>query len=217
MPNPAGPGSTPRSIWTISISSKARSRAVFVFRPRILSFFRRRNCLADSPRTRAGVASRRTSPRSNRFQRTERRRSRCSSRTWRRVLRASKICCRAGAAPAWGGGNGNGQRTGHYEGKRSARPRICRRSEALRAARAGLSRFALRRRRQKIAAAQLAGRCEMGPGETKRGRVIFDYAGKMLARPGRARNAARPRLRPGHQMAARIRAFVSFPRNARPD
>ncbi len=42
---------------------------------------------------------------------------------------------------------------------------------------------------------------------------IFDYAGKMLVSPGRAGNAARPRFRPGHEMAARVRALVPVSRN----
>ena len=51
----------------------------------------------------------------------------------------------------------------------SSRARVCRRSEALCSARAGLSGFPLRWRRKKIATSQLTRRRKMGPGQNKGG------------------------------------------------
>ena len=64
-------------------------------------------------------------------------------------------------------------------------------SQTLRPARAGLPRLALCRRREKIAAAQFARRCEMGAREEKCGRLDFRLRRQNAGRPGRTRNSTR--------------------------
>ena len=83
-------------------------------------------------------------------------------------------------------------------------PRVRRRSEAIRAPRASLSRFTLRRRRKKIAAAQLARRWQMGPRNNQSRGIHFRLCGQNARDPGGATNASRLRVYAGHEMAGRI-------------
>ena len=73
--------------------------------------------------------------------------------------------------------------------ERSARDRVRRRSETLRPARAGVHGFPLRRRREKIAAAQLAGRREMGSRAEKRRGFRLRLRRQNARAPSRARDA----------------------------
>ena len=65
-------------------------------------------------------------------------------------------------------------------------------------------------------AAQFAGRREMGAREEKRGGLDLRLRGQNAGRPGRARNAARPRLWRRHQMAD-ANSSIRFPFRETPD
>ena len=129
-----------------SISSKERSRAASVFRRPIWSCFGRgivRTIRSPSVGGVCGARRARTQPRPNRFQRTQRRRSRRPSRARHRTI--------PGLTNWQGATVGRTARSSrpYRTTAGSPRARVRRRSEALRPARAGLSRFALRRRREK--------------------------------------------------------------------
>ena len=134
---------------------------------------------------------------SDRFQRAQRRRARGSSRARHRPFSRAAT-------------------HGRPRNERSSRHRIRRRGEALCPARAGLHGLALCRRRKEITAAQFAGRREMDASKKKRRRLDFRLRGQNARAASRARDSARPRLRARHEMAARVRAFLPFPRNAGP-
>ena len=190
--------SSRRSSW-----SKARSPAASVFPTANLVVLAAAEFFGRVPDPRpAPLAAREkfgAQPRADRFQRAERGRSRRPSRARHRPVSAADAKARAG------GGS-----------ERSARARVRRGRETLRPARAGLPGFALRRRREKIPPLSSLADAKWARAKKNAAASVFDYAGQDARAPGRARDPARPRLRTGHEMAERVRAFVSVSRNAGP-
>ena len=203
MPNTGTPEQRRRQLWTKSILSKERSRAAFVFRPRISSCFPRRNCLGGSPltaRRRLHRAEADTALRSISANSTKAISSSISntvSAVFSELIRETRLQADANASEVLAIEFADEARlyvpleqaylVSRYVGVGKKSPPLSSLADAKWA------------RAKKNAAAS-----------------IFDYAGKMLALQAERETQRGHAFGPDTKWQTRIRAFVSFSRNAGP-